>query len=119
MADKMVKDGELKGLGGKQNFLEVKVGKVAPFNDTSGGPINPFGNDLPSAGNAADMAAQRDFLTRNFTNRVDAMGTDYPTKPTGSLGNRNSNDGDHLKVGKVEPMGQDVSNNNGGQIKRG
>lgn len=120
MAIKEKNDGFLGGLGGKQDFIEMKDGKVAPFVGSSGGPVDAYGDLEKCETNSADMNAASAFTQRTLS-KIDVMGTDAPTKSASSTGARSDNTGDHLTVSTtVEPYGTDAGKKASGQTtKRG
>lgn len=100
----------------KTEFSPVKTGTLPPFINVSGGPIDPFGNDESKEKDAIDMNAGEAFNKGDYT-KIDVMGSDYPTASAKTNGQRSDNDGDHFKVGTVDPSG-DMEPDDGGHSNR-
>lgn len=104
--------------GGKVDHQEHTVGKVAAFVGESGGPVDPFGDWEKKEKSAINMDAGKAFNEKTLS-KVDAMGTDA-AKKSGKPGQFSSNNGDHFKVGTVNPSGDDAGKSSSGQSsKRG
>lgn len=95
---------EFNGYGGKQDFLPCEAGKVAPFVDKSGGPVDAYGDWEKKEKSAIDMNAGAAFNKKDFT-KVEAMGTECAKK---KVAQRSDNNGDHFSVGEVAPFGNEA-----------
>lgn len=107
---------EFNSYGGKQEFLPCEDGKVDAFVEKSGGPVDPFGDWEKKEKDAIDMNAGEAFNKKDYT-KIEAMGTDYPTKPNASNGSQIKDKDDHFAVSTydVDPMGTDASKSKSGQ----
>lgn len=107
---------EFNGYGNKPApDLSFEEGKVAPFVEKSGGPVDPYGDMEKKEKDSIDMNAGEAFNKKDYT-KVEAMGTDYAKK--GTSGQRCDNNGDHFKVGDVSPMGDDAGKSKSGQTSK-
>lgn len=97
---------EFKGYGGVVDHFEHEMGKIAPFVEKSGGPVDAFGDEEKKEKSAIDMNAAEAFNKKSYT-EVDASGTEMPKK-SGRPGQFCDNKGDHFKVGEVDPSGNDA-----------
>lgn len=99
--------------GGKTDFLEHKTGAGASFIDKNGQDVDPYGDDEAKEKDTINMNAGEAFNKADYT-KIEAMGTDYPTRST--AGQRSDNKGDHFSVEDVIPEGNDAAKDGTGKI---
>lgn len=121
MAGKRETGAEFKGYGRGEDFMEHEMGKVAPFVEKSGGPIDPYGDTEKKEKNRIDMNAGIAFNKDNYT-KVDTMGTDMPKKHPSMV--EQHQDGYHFKTEEedhnIDPFGTYCGKEKSGQTsKRG